>query len=364
MRKHWVVLGLVLIFLVSLSQSALAAPYWVKPGVQITYIAHRDNDYIQQQIEKGSAPETIRTASMIYYRNSTYYTIYAHNTSTLTFNITTISNGYATVNIYLNLRNVTVYFEIPNRSDMSPFWDKRDVLNSTCGQSHNEKDMIACVYKLKRLEFGGKYKIRLNDSAVFSLDGEYYGKTFLWADPLDMPNNGTVLYMHGNTTLRVENVYSTQTSMKTYAGSFGPPLLWIYTNKVSVKVGPAEAEGMNVYVYDASDYYVLLSWFGLTGVPDFEAAGMPIVSLSDEAAAKNGVKTLGPMLYSFSPVLGNKKNPVQDNVSRSTTITEPTGVESLKQGKIPTKYIFYGLLTILAAFGAYLLLRRKHHEAD
>ena len=324
-----------------------AAPYWVKPGVHILYIAKRDDSYIQQQIDKGSSPETIRTAGIVYFRNDTYYTINAHNTSTLGFEIASIKNGYATVDVVLDLKNVTVNFEVPKGSKASAFWDNDSVLNFTCRKLLSG-NTLACTYRLKELEFQGRYRIRLNDSAVFSINGTYYGHTFLWIDPTEMPTNGTVLYRHGNTTLKVKKIVSTQGKMKTYAGTFGPPLVWIYTSKISVKYGPVEAQGMNVYVYDGLDYYVLLSWFGLTGIPDFEAAGMPVVSLFDEAAGREGIKTMGPVLYRFTPLHSNESGTTSTHYNTTRT-PESSGTNGVQFSKNSThlKYVFYGLLALV-----------------
>ena len=360
MKKSKVLLVLLTLLLYQFSY-VIAAPYWVKPGVEITYIAKRDNAYIQQQLESGkvSSPDNIKTASLVYLRNGTYYSINAHNTSTLSFRIASIKDGYAIVDVVLDLKNVTVSFEVPNGSKVSTFWDNGSVLNYTCRKPLGGTNLV-CTYRLRGLSFQGRYKIRLDDDAVFSMNGTYYGRTVLWIDPLHMPANGTVLYRHGNTTLKVKNIFSTQKKMKTYAGTFGPPLVWIYTSEIDVKYGPVEAQGMNVYVYDGLDYYVLLSWFGLAGIPDFEAAGIPIVSLFDEAAGREGIKTMGPMLYRFTPLQSGKNTTMSTQQGTNTQTPESsgaTGVEFSGNGGT-TKYVFYGLLALLGLVIALSIWRR------
>ncbi|WP_297068943.1 hypothetical protein [Thermococcus sp.] len=273
-----------------LSPAVHAAPYWVKPGVHVTYIAKRDDSYIQQQIDKGSSPEAIRTAGIVYFRNDTYYTINAYNTSTLGFEIASIKNGYATVDVVLDLKNVTVNFEVPKGSKASAFWDNDSVLNFTCRKPLSGTKLV-CIYHLKELSFQGRYKIRLDDGGVFSVNGTYYGHTFLWIDPGATPkeNETFVVLPALNWTMEVKRVSSRDEAQKTYYGEFGPPVATLsligpplvikgvveFTTSIwgSIRYDPATG-----IVLSPTTLSVLIS-------PDLSAVGIPFAAFTDERVA-------------------------------------------------------------------------------
>lgn len=295
--------GTCLIIILFGSHVALAAPYWVGKGAVVEYVAYRDNTYINELLQKGAPPETVTTASLYYIQNGSGYMIKAYSTSYLRFKITEASADFFRVKAEVVLSNVTI---LANAS--SPrFWRGEWTINSTC--RNNE-----CLYRLKELRITGTYKIlRKNNEVV--VDGRVYGKTFLWIDPTEPPENGTVLFDADGAVLRVQRLENVNKSFKTYSGTFGPPLVKLYTSKININVGSVSAEGMNVYLYDGSDF-VLLSWFGLAGIADLRAIGAVTMSLIDQRTGREGIQTLGPTLYRFTPApqapqnLGEQSSPL------------------------------------------------------
>lgn len=324
--------GIYLVVILLGSNLALSAPYWAGKGAVVEYVAHRDNTYVSGLLQRGVPPETVTTVSMYYLRNGSEYTIKAYNTSYLRFEIIEDSAESFRVRAELVLSNVTIITD----ASSPRFWSAEEVINHTCR-------LGTCLYRLETLKITGIYRILKQGDQVVA-GGKVYGRTFLWIDPTEPPENGTVLFDADGTVLKVQRLENVNQSFKTYSGTFGPPLVKIYTNKININLGSVSAEGMNVYLYDGSDF-VLLSWFGLAGIADLRAMGIVTMSLMDQRAGSEGLQTLGPTLYRFTPA-----PQTQEDEGEQSPLT--VGQDRDGYGRV----IFYA---VLATFTVVLVVRLK-----
>lgn len=111
-RKGFVLLTAFLLAMLPLSLSS-AAPYWVKPGVYIEYAAMRYDPYIQYKISQGTSPKLIRTAYITYIHNGTLYRIRVYDDVHVRFRVLEEKNGYLTVGVRIEMRNVTLGVSVP-----------------------------------------------------------------------------------------------------------------------------------------------------------------------------------------------------------------------------------------------------------
>ncbi|WP_058938284.1 hypothetical protein [Thermococcus celericrescens] len=155
--------------------------------------------------------------------------------------------------------------------------------------------------KLKKLVLTGKYRIRVNDSAVIGTDGIHYGHTFLWVDTSNPPKTGTVFSKTGDFEITFSALRSINKSMTTYYGQFGPPLASLSTNFTKGDVSFAQRiDGRRKYtlldislygsgpplIYDPSTgIAVYPDTFGMAPYADFMALGILWAQFVDEKAA-------------------------------------------------------------------------------
>ncbi|WP_457750473.1 hypothetical protein [Thermococcus sp.] len=292
MEKYHLWTLVMVIFLFTLPIST-AAPYWVKPGVYIEYTATRYDPYIESQVSQGIRPELVTTASILYFRNGAIYWVDCHNDTTIKFKILEEKEGYLTVGVRIDMSNVTVKVSVPSGENLSPIWEQNEVIKvETIPIPGNSGTREYKVY-LRSLRIEGVYRIRESDGAVFSLNGTYYGHTFLWIDPNSIPreNETFVVFPTLNWTMKVEKVSVRDKPTKTYYGKFGPPVATL-----SLLGPPLVMKGIVEFTtqtpeslrYDPSTGMVISpTTMSILISPDLAAIGIPFASFTDERVAYN-----------------------------------------------------------------------------
>ncbi|NJE10406.1 hypothetical protein [Thermococcus sp. MAR1] len=220
--------GTVLVMLVLLNVPMIAGtPYWVKPGVYIEYIAQRYDPYID--LVTGALPNQIHTAEIFIEVNGTLFRVFANNNTTVRFDILDENNGYLRVRATIMMENVTILSIFLNGTKYPVFWNRRDVISEKLIPSH-DVGFLDCAWlevKLNNLTLSGDYMIRRSDGAVFDMDGNYYGHTFLWINPNNLPEANETFSLLGSTNVTVWGAGTLNESAMTYYGKFGPPLISI-----------------------------------------------------------------------------------------------------------------------------------------
>ncbi|AHL22559.1 hypothetical protein [Thermococcus nautili] len=284
MKKHCLfALVTIMLFLFTLPIST-ATPYWAKPGVYIEYTAKRYNPYIESQVNRGIKPELVTTASLLYFRNGTYYWVDCHNDTLIKFKILTERGEYLTMGVLLNLKNVTIKFEAQNGTQISAFWNSADVISTSKRVLADGK--VSVKVKLRSLRIFGEYRIRKKDGMVFGMNGTPYGHTFIWMENVS-PNITLVTFPMYNWSATVKSVSpDNQRGLITYYGLFQPPIVTVAVIGPPFKI-PGKIEFTTVTPdslrYDPSTGLVLnIGSVGVALVPDLAAIGIPFASFTDE----------------------------------------------------------------------------------
>ena len=340
MEKSKVLLVLLTLLLYQFSY-VIAAPYWVKPGVYIEYAALRYEPYIQYQASTGTSPELVTTALLSYLHNGNLYRIYAYNDTYVRFRILDEKDGYLTVGVRIEMKNVTVEAIVPLGRNLTPIWERSEVIKvealpTPIGSKVREYDIF-----LHHLSIVGVYRIRASDGAVFSMNGTYYGHTFLWIDP-DKPPKGNetfVVLPALNWTMKVEHVYSMDNATKTYYGKFGPPvsILSIIGPPLVIKGVVEFTTNTPGYIYYDPTTGLVLSPTTLPMLisPDLSAVGIPFAVFNDERAAYDcEVKRYCP----WAGLLLLYDTNAEFQQAKEVPFPKP---------KTPVEYVFYGSLTLL-----------------
>ncbi len=222
--KVFGVMALLLGGVLSLFSPVQAAQYWVKLGVYIEYVATRYDPYIQHQASAGTSPELVRTAFLDYCHNGTLYRIYAYNDTHVRFRILDEKNNYLVVGVRIEMKNVTVKASVPKGKNLSPIWERSEVIKVEALHTPMSSEVREYEVYLRSLSILGVYRIRESDGGVFSVNGTYYGHTFLWIDPGATPkeNETFVVLPALNWTMEVKRMSSRDEAQKTYYGEFGP----------------------------------------------------------------------------------------------------------------------------------------------
>lgn len=337
------------LMLIIFPAEVLPQPYWVEPGVYITYIASRYDPYFETV--KGATPEQIHTAELYYTVNGTLFRIFANNDTYVRFEFIKVEKGYATVRVAINMSNVTISTIFLNGTKSPIFWNSGDVMSEKLLPSHEPgfEDCVWLEVKLEKIILSGTYKIRLEDGAVFGMNGTYYGKTFLWFDSTNPPNVNESIAINKGMETTVWKVGTLNRSMMTYYGKFGPPLFSVLYSTENTKFyqkidsertyplmeisfgGPSAG-----IVYDPSTEIAIYPTI-IENAPysDFYAVGIQWAQFTDEKSAYNLIvkkdKSWGTGLILYDT------NAEFDKVET---------VEYPKPQTLPA-YFFYGLLFVL-----------------
>ncbi|CAI1493393.1 MULTISPECIES: hypothetical protein [Thermococcus] len=299
MRKAIPSMLVTMFILIGSFHSALAAPYWVRPGVYIEYIAKRYDPYFPLVV--GARPEQIHTAEIFIKINGTIFEVYANNDTRVIFKFLSVQNGYLTVETRIEMENVTIVSMGLKNSTFPEFWDRNEVISTSIEPSH-DAGFLDCQWlkvKLGHLTLSGKYLIRLSDGAVFDMEGRYYGHTALWVDPSRLPESNETFFKFGSVVSKVYNVSPIDQKMMTYFREFGPPLIGISRTlegfNVTQELGDGRkftllelhVQGPAIYgIYDPSSGLCLYpSTWVLTLLPDFGAIGIVFAVFTDELSA-------------------------------------------------------------------------------
>ena len=340
---------LVLLFLFRFSALALAEPYWAKPGVYIEYVAQRYDPYFN--VVRGATSDQVYTSEIFIDVNGTLFEISANNNTTIRFDILDESDGYLRVRATITMENVTISSIFLNGTKYPVFWDRRNVISERLIRSHYV-GFLDCVWlevALNKLRISGTYLIRLRDGAVFDMDGNYYGHTFLWIDPNDLPKVNETFSFLGNTNITVWDVGALNESVMTYYGKFGPPLISIALTmgdfKLSQRIddkreysllevsfgGPSA--GM---IYDpSSGIAVYPTAIGTAPYADFYALGIKWAVFEDQLSGYN-MMTKKDHSWRFGLVL-------YDTNADFGTVEEV----QFHRERTPWEYAFYGLLVVV-----------------
>ncbi|NJE48175.1 hypothetical protein [Thermococcus sp. 9N3] len=223
-------LGVTMIFLLILTgmEAVTAAPYWVKPGVYIEYIAERYDPYIQYLNGKGYVSNISKATSVIFYEyNGTVFRILTLNDTKIRFRVLEISNNLATIGVRIELNNVSILTLVKKNTTPPKFWDvgTSDVIIEPPHDPSIPEDMVWYKIFTKRAVITGVYKLRLNDSAVFDLNGKFYGHTGLWYQATEDWNPSLPFIVEpGNVSYYIQKTGSWKRSFWTPYGTFGPPV--------------------------------------------------------------------------------------------------------------------------------------------
>ncbi|GAB6102062.1 hypothetical protein JCM16138_12850 [Thermococcus atlanticus] len=341
-----------LLAILLLTPTAMAAPYWAKPGVYIKYAAMRYDPYIKYMIEKGNPPRAINTAELMYLYRGILFRIYAKNDTNVTFRFLGEEKGYMTVALEIAMSNVTIMTIVRKDTKIPRFWDEKQVIWEKIEKSH-DVGFLDCIWpqvKLKTLEIRKLYRIRLSDGTVFDMNGTAYGHTILWVNTTNPPAPGSIFGKWRESVITVYNTSTPRKSVMTYYRKFGPPVMVMlfsvpdmnlsqrvdsqrnYTFFSMTVFGPSGSA-----IYDPSSGMVIAPVaYALGVIPDLRAAGIVFATFTDEhsaylALAKHDFSwASGLVLYRTNAWLG--------------------GVERLPFPKPRTQseYVFYASLLILA----------------
>ncbi|WP_297435537.1 hypothetical protein [Thermococcus sp.] len=322
--------------------SALAAPYWVKPGVYIEYIAQKYDPYIQYRVSHGDKPDWITTSLMIYNYSGVLYVIKTYNDTVIRFNLSDENNGYIISHVQIELTNVTVMTVLPKGVHPPAFWKEVDVLSAKTEKSHDPdfKDWTWYMFKLREVTITGSYLIREADMQVVK-NGKAYGHTMLFDNPLHPIEKGSTFSKYPFRTVIGRVAVDNKNSKKWKNITYYPPLKTVVTERYSFNLTQPFGKGYPIeivqmatliYTFDASDGKLI---FTPNGGPDLWAVGILDASFTDEYA-----------LYQVE---------VRHDDSYATGIVlksfrlkgENTGVVVFEKPKVKTSYVFYCSLAIL-----------------
>ena len=320
---------------------ASATPYWVKPGVYIEYAAVRYEPYIQHQASAGTSPELGRTAFLTYLHNGNLYRIYAYNDTYVRFRILDEKDGYLTVGVRIEMKNVTVKVSVPSGENLSPIWEQSEVIKVEALHTPTGSKVREYKVHLRSLSIVGVYRIRESDGAVFSMNGTYYGHTFLWVEPDKPPkeNETFVVLPALNWTMRIKKVSSKDEATKTYHREFGPPV-----GTLSLVGPPLVIKGVVEFTsktwggvrYDPSTGIVLSpTTLSVLISPDLSAVGILFATFNDERVAYDYEVKRD---YSWAGLLLLYDTNAEFQQARKVPFPKPrTGFE----------FVFYGSLALL-----------------
>ncbi|WP_258084313.1 hypothetical protein [Thermococcus thermotolerans] len=360
MKRMLKVIALVMLALLEVPMIA-GVPYWAKPGVYIEYVAQRYDPYFD--FVKGATPSQVRTAEIFIEVNGTLFRIFSNNNTTVRFDILGESDGYLRVRATITMENVTIFSTFLNGTKYPVFWDHRNVISEELIPSH-DVGFLDCVWlrvKLRNLSISGTYLIRLSDGAVFDADGNYYGHTFLWVDPNDLPRANETFSTSGNLNVTVWRVGTLNESVMTYYGKFGPPLISIALSmgdfKLSQRVdderkypllevsfGGPSAGG----IYDPSTGIALYpTAMGTAPYADFYAIGVKWAVFEDQLSGYR--------------MMSNKDSPWKFGLVLYGTNAEFEAVEGVKYTRpwTVTSYLFYLTLAFLGIAMVWASLKKR-----
>ena len=353
--KRFVLLMIFLLVTLTLPLSS-ATPYWAKPGVYIEYAALRYEPYIQHQASAGTSPELVRTAFLTYLHNGTLYRIYAYNDTHIRFRILDEKDGYLTVGVRIEMKNVTVKVSVPSGENLSPIWEQSEVIKVEAPHTPTGSKVREYKVHLRSLSIVGVYRIRESDGAVFSVNGTYYGHTFLWIDPDATPKeNGTFVVIPSlNWTMKVKGVSSRDEATKTYYGEFGPPV-----STLSLIGPPLVMEGVVEFTTETWGYIrydpatgMVLSPTTLSVLisPDLSAVGIPFAAFTDERVAYDYEVNRN---YVWAGLLPLYDTNAEFQVGEEVPFSRP-GTK--------LKYVFYGSLALFGLAVVLNLWRVRRYE--
>ncbi|NJE04595.1 hypothetical protein E3E36_00210 [Thermococcus sp. M36] len=339
----------------------LAEPYWARPGVYIEYIAQRYDPYFD--LVRGGTPDQIHTAEVFLDVNGTLFMISASSNTTVRFDILDKKEGYLKVRAIIEMENVTISSIFLNGTQYPVFWDSESIMSKKLLPSHDAgfRDCVWLEVKLDKIQISGTYLIRLSDGAVFDMDGNYYGHTFLWIDPNNSLKVNETFSVMGNTNVTIWAVGTFNESVMTYYGQFGPPLISVMVTtgdfELSQKVdkkrryslfevsfnGPSAG-----IIYDPSTgIAVYPAVIGTAPYADFYAIGIRWAVFEDQLsgyqmlAKKDSSWKFGLVLYDTNADFGAVE-----------TVEYP-------RPKTPMGYIFYGILSLLGAVVIWSMAERR-----
>jgi hypothetical protein len=321
--------------------SSTATPYWVKPGIYVEYAAKRYDPYIENQVSLGTRPDLITTASLLYIRNGTSYWIDCYNDTTIKFRVFRKENGYFIVGVVVDLKNVTIKFEVPRDGHVTPFWDSADVLSIS--RKVLSDGTVGVKVKLRSLRILEDYKIRERDGVVIGPDGTIYGHTFLWMENVS-PNSTLVVLpqYHWNATV-IGVSPENQKGLMTYYRIFDPPIVMVMAMGPPLVIPKRLEFSTNTpegLMYDPSTELVLdIGSVGIAIVPDLAAISIPFATFTDE-------------YYQFKIQHhkgGNVKYPTGLILYDTNAGFQRAQQEPFPKPKTPTEYCFYASIIFLGA---------------
>ncbi len=305
MRKAIPSMLVTMFILIGSLHSALAAPYWVKPGVYIEYIAKRYDPYFP--LVTGARPEQIHTAEIFLEVNGTLFKISAHNDTRVRFEFLNEERGYLTVRATIEMTNVTLQSTFLNNISKYPvFWNPEDVISEEL-IPNPDYGFLDCVWlrvQLNKLNIFGIYQIRVRDGAVFDRNGNYYGHTFLWIEPGDPPMTNETFSIRGNVTNTVWKTGNLNRPLMTYYGKFGPPLFSVMLTTENFKLSQRIDDNRNYTLLEVSfggpsgggiyDPFTGIAIYptavGAAPYADFYAIGIRWAVFEDELGAYRAMK--------------------------------------------------------------------------
>ncbi|MCD6525090.1 MAG: hypothetical protein J7K48_08925 [Thermococcus sp.] len=354
--KRWAfIMVTVFIALLAGANAATAAPYWVKPGVYIKYAAMRYDPYIEHLISKGYSPYKLRTADIFYFAHNITYRILAYNDTYLKFSILDEREGYLTIGVRIDMSNVTVKVSVPEGKNLTPIWRQDEVMKIETPPTPINFEGRAYKVYLRSLTITGVYRVRKSNGAVFSLNGTYYGHTFLWVDTdpdMTPKKNETFVVLPSlNWTMKVEKVSSMDRTLKTYYGEFGPPVATLsligppLIIKNTVEFNTQTPDDL---LYDPATGLVLSpTTLTILISPDLAAIGIPFATFLDQRAAYDD-QIKEKFVWAGTLLLYD-------------TNAEFLGVQEVPFSKAgtPWEYAFYAALTLLGAAAVRIAVRRR-----
>ncbi|NJE31269.1 hypothetical protein E3E38_09475 [Thermococcus sp. 18S1] len=342
--------------------SALAAPYWAKPGVYVEYAALTYEPYVQYKESLG-VKERPMTMILFYNHSGALFNIHATGDVFLAFRIDSDNGTHLEVAFRLTAHNVTVDVILENGTDLPAFWDESEVVSFSTRRA-GWSGVVEYKIAMKSLEITGSYHIRKRDGAVIGLDGRTYGHTFLWYDPTE--DIGDIPYV--NLTPVAPSLYLNGTvgidkKLVTYHDTFGPPIgrvVLVQRNPGPIQVcffagdrkvcpfGTGGDEIVGGFTYDPASG-ITLAGDMLIPPADIRTAGIVYALFSDlKGCYLNEVKAD----YSVYPVLQ-----LYDTNADLGTVEEV----QFNRERTPWEYAFYVLLVILgiALMNAFMGVHRQ-----
>ncbi|CAD5244323.1 hypothetical protein [Thermococcus camini] len=322
--------------------SALAAPYWIKPGVYIEYIAQRYDPYIQYRVSHGDKPDWVTTSLMIYNYSGVLYVIKTYNDTVIRFNLSDENNEYIISHVQIELTNVTVMTVLPKGVHPPAFWKDVDVLSAKTEKSHDPdfKDWTWYIFKLREVTITGSHLIREADMQVVK-DGKAYGHTMLFDSPLHPLEKGSAFSKYPFSTVIGRVTVDNKNSKKWKNITYYPPLKTVVTEGYSFNLTQPFGKGYPIeivqmatliYTFDASDGNLV---FTPNGGPDLWAVGILSASFSDEYALYQA-----EVRHDDSYATGLVLKLFKTSAKRLNTI-------SFRKPDVKTAYVFHGSLAIL-----------------